>query len=145
MYPTTMPPRFACQMTTDTPSRMYPTHSHETWLDGSGNGNTGVSAGHFHRIRNGQIQPDESDGHTHGMTMLPCGANAPKAITRRDGMLTVPEAGGMMPDGQYRLLGAEGGIQWRVVGMWALAAVFAAGAVVGTIMYVKHRREEAEE
>lgn len=82
-----MPPRFPCQITTQTPSKIYPLHNHGAWIDKDGNGNTDVDAGHFHRVRNFKLIADQSDGHTHQLTTLPCGAGAP---------ITVPRDGQMM-------------------------------------------------
>lgn len=88
VYPTTLPPTFPCQQTMRTSSRAFPIHNHDAWLDREGDGNTGVDAGHFHRIRDGRVLPDLTDGHTHEMTDLPCGAGGAHQFTRNDGPVT---------------------------------------------------------
>jgi hypothetical protein len=50
--------------------RLYPIHVHHAFVDGVGAGTTSISVSHFHRVVNGQILPDESDGHTHGLTNI---------------------------------------------------------------------------
>jgi hypothetical protein len=99
-YPRTLPPRFPCQLTTETTSRVYPTHQHDAWMDKEGNGNTDLDAGHFHRIRGGKVHPDPTDGHTHELTMLPCGAGAPQTVARESAM--VPQ--------HYTFAGADAGV-----------------------------------
>jgi hypothetical protein len=76
LYQTTAPPKFVCQLTTRDGGRlgMYPIHLHSAFMDVHGEGATDVIASHFHRIRNGRVLPDPSDGHTHRLTGLPCGA-----------------------------------------------------------------------
>lgn len=75
VYPTTDPPRYPCQLTSKcVESRLYPLHEHNAYVDREGNGTTDVVASHFHRVRGGRILPDESDGHEHRLTGLPCGA-----------------------------------------------------------------------
>lgn len=81
VYPTTAPPRFACALTTRTQlaqrpgaRTIYPIHDHSAFVDKDGNGNTDTVASHFHRVINGRVMPDESDGHTHSLSNLPCGA-----------------------------------------------------------------------
>lgn len=71
---TTMPPRFPCRLTTQVTSRMYPVHDHTAWVNADGDGTTAVTASHYHRIVGGRVLPDQSDGHTHNLTSLPCGA-----------------------------------------------------------------------
>ena len=85
VYPTGQPLAFTCQLTTRAGGRIYPMHEHGSWLDKDGNGNTDLDAGHFHRVRGFKIYPDESDGHSHEMTMLPCGASAPRTVGRARG------------------------------------------------------------
>jgi hypothetical protein len=53
---------------------MYPIHDHCAFVDRQGDGVTGVDASHFHYVRGGKVKPDSSDGHTHNLTGLPCGA-----------------------------------------------------------------------
>lgn len=91
-YPSTQPPKFPCQLTSRNAGRMYPIHNHSAFLDREGNGNTDVDAGHFHRVRGFRVLPDPSDGHTHELTMLPCGDGAPWP-TGREGPLQLGAAG----------------------------------------------------
>lgn len=119
-------------MTTEVPARLYPVHKHGAWVDGDGNGNTDVSSGHFHRISGFRIQPDPSDGHTHDMTMLPCGWGQPHSIGRE----------GTMP----LQLGAADGEQLQplpfVPHRMSLAplvvgALLAAGVVIGGVLLLR--------
>ena len=137
-YPTGFPLKFPCQMTTRTAARLYPMHEHGSWLDADGNGNTDVAAGHFHRVRGFKVTPDPSDGHTHEMTMLPCGAGAPHTVGRRgpimsaDGTyLTVPR--------QIDLMGPSvpGGLpSW----VWWVGGLAVAGIVAAVIWH--HVKED---
>ena len=86
-YATTLPPPFPCQMTTRTASKSYPIHYHGAWINAAGDGNTDVDAGHFHRVRNGRVLADQTDGHTHDLTMLPCGAGGAHPMSRNQGPL----------------------------------------------------------
>lgn len=80
--PSTLPPTFAPALTSQTrPARpgartIYPIHEHCAFVSGKGEGTTTVVASHFHRILNGRILPDASDGHTHDFTGFSCGAGA---------------------------------------------------------------------
>ena len=131
VYPSTQPPPFTCQLTTQAAGRVAPMHTHGTWLDGEGNGNTDVAAGHFHRVRGGVVQPDQSDGHTHAITMLPCGASGVRNISR---------------DGQMIQLGADGQPVSSMVmppskrispWVWGIGAVVIVGVVVGAVMLLR--------
>jgi hypothetical protein len=82
VYPTTLPPGFPCELTSRDAGKMYPIHDHGAYLNADGDGTTDVTAGHYHRVRGGRVLPDESDGHTHRLTGLPCGAGA---VSRRPG------------------------------------------------------------
>ena len=76
-YPTTAPPPFPPRVTTPTivhGRTIYPIHDHCAFINVNGEGVTDAVASHFHRVRNGRILPDQSDGHTHNATSLPCGA-----------------------------------------------------------------------
>lgn len=75
VYPTAYPPQFPCRMSTRTPnaSRVYPIHWHGCWVNAQGNGATDADSGHSHVIRGGIVLPDSRDGHTHQITILPCG------------------------------------------------------------------------
>ncbi len=72
--PTSAPPGFPPQMTSRDGGKLYPIHSHCAFINRDGTGTTDVMASHFHRVSNGVIQGDQSDGHTHRLTGLPCGA-----------------------------------------------------------------------
>lgn len=56
---------------------MYPIHDHCAFVDRRGDGKTDVAASHYHNVRGGSVLPDQSDGHTHRLTGLPCGAGVP--------------------------------------------------------------------
>jgi len=71
---TTAPPAYAPQLTTRASGRLSPVHDHSAFLDFEGNGVTDVVASHFHRVKYGKVQVNDSDGHTHGLTGLPSGA-----------------------------------------------------------------------
>ena len=48
--------------------KLYPVHVHKAFVDEKGYGTTSIDVSHFHRIIDGRILPDESDGHDHGLT-----------------------------------------------------------------------------
>lgn len=72
--PQMFPERQPCLLTNRSAGRLYPVHVHHAYVDRDGNGTTSISCSHFHRVRGGVILPDESDGHDHGLTNVPCGA-----------------------------------------------------------------------
>lgn len=72
--PTTAPPRFPLQLTTKRAGTLFAIHQHQAAVDKNGNGTTDVVENHFHRVVDGRVLPDESDGHTHKLTGLPSGA-----------------------------------------------------------------------
>ncbi len=82
VYQTTQPPGFPPQLTTVTKppegrpdaASLYPLHNHQAFVNAQGDGTTDVAAGHYHHVRDGRVQPDLSDGHTHELTGLPSGA-----------------------------------------------------------------------
>lgn len=74
IYPSAGPPRLVCHLTTRDKAKLYPVHEHDAFIDRHGNGVTTATASHFHRIVNGRVLADQSDGHTHRLTRLPCGA-----------------------------------------------------------------------
>lgn len=128
-----MPPRFPCQMTSESQGRTYPTHSHGAWIDKEGNGNTDLDSGHFHRVRGFKVYPDASDGHTHELTMLPCGAGAPQTVARESALVpqhyqygTLAGAGpGMLPEGHkpgigVYIVGAIVSIGMIAAGVWLM-------------------------
>lgn len=69
MFPQTYP----CRLTTRGWGKLYPAHAHNAYPDKDGNGNTSISVSHYHKIKDGRILPDESDGHTHEITNILCG------------------------------------------------------------------------
>lgn len=73
LYPTTLPAPFGCKLTTRNAGKLYPMHDHSAFINSEGTGNTAVDASHFHRVIGWKVIPDESDGHTHQLTRLPCG------------------------------------------------------------------------
>jgi hypothetical protein len=71
------PPAFPSQLTSRcVDTKLYPIHDHQAFVNRNGEGVTDVVASHFHRIRDGRVLPDASDGHTHYLTGLPTGAGA---------------------------------------------------------------------
>lgn len=82
--PSTLPPPFPPQLTSITKppegrpyaKSYYPLHNHQAFVDGKGNGTTDVAASHYHRVKDGRVLPDASDGHYHELTGLPSGAGA---------------------------------------------------------------------
>jgi hypothetical protein len=72
--PSTAPPRFVPQLTNKRAGKLFGLHQHRAFIDKDGNGTTDVVDSHFHRVRDGRVLPDESDGHTHNLTGLPAGA-----------------------------------------------------------------------
>lgn len=122
-------------MTTQDPARLYPLHNHGAFLNKEGNGNTDVSAGHYHRVSGFRVRPDLSDGHSHEMTMAPCGWGAPHTVGR---------------DGEMQLqLGAANDTQLAPVqhGLvqppklsvwpWVLGAVMVSGLVIGGVILMR--------
>ncbi len=69
MFPQTHP----CRLTNRGWGKLHPVHVHNAYPDAQGNGNTSISVSHYHRIVGGRVLPDESDGHTHGITNVLCG------------------------------------------------------------------------
>ena len=137
-YPTGQPLAYPCQMTTRTAARMYPMHQHGAWLDKDGNGNTDLDSGHFHRVRNFKVLPDESDGHTHELTMLPCGAGAPRT-TGREGPI---QDTGLVAIGGTDMVVMQGasagsGFPWKLV----IGTVVVVGIAVAGYMMYKHGQE----
>lgn len=128
-YASTQPPGFPCQITTQNPARLYPLHHHGAWLNAEGTGNTDLSSGHFHRVVNGRVQPDPSDGHTHQLTMLPCGAGAPRTIGPNGEMpltLMGPADAAPVPVPIHK--------QPPSMLPWVVGAVLVAGLVIGGVL-----------
>jgi hypothetical protein len=143
VYARPLPPGFPCQQTTTNTGKNVPMHKHGAWLNAEGTGNTDVDSGHYHRVRDFKVQPDPSDGHTHALTMLPCGAGAP----RTTGQELVPVGVAVdLPDGTYVVQVQGAGSDkpfwtpWKIVGALALAT----GLVVGGVM-LYHRYQELAE
>lgn len=74
VYPSAGPPKDTCKLTTRNAGRVYSMHEHSAYIDKHLNGVTSADQSHFHRVVEGRVLPDESDGHTHVLTRLPCGA-----------------------------------------------------------------------
>ena len=136
-YASTLPPTFPCQLTTDSFGKTYPMHNHGAWLNATGDGNTDVDAGHFHRVRGFKVLPDQSDGHTHELTTLPCTAGAARP-TGRNGPLQGSETA-LLASGPVEIMGSPPAIpRWvAIVGGLALA-----GIVIGTIVYFVRKDDE---
>ena len=115
---------------------MYPVHQHGAFLNPAGTGNTDVSSGHYHRVSEFRVQPDPSDGHTHQLTMLPCGWGAAQT-TGRDGPMPQFQLG----DGGTDLVPA----QQRMVALapkismlpWVIGAVVVSGLVIGGVLLLR--------
>jgi hypothetical protein len=69
MFPQTHP----CRLTNRGWGKLHPVHVHNAYPDAQGNGNTSISVSHYHRIVDGRVLPDESDGHTHTISNILCG------------------------------------------------------------------------
>lgn len=139
VYAAPLPPRFPCQQTTQDPGKLYPVHNHGAWMDRQGNGTTDVDSGHYHRVRRFKVVQDQSDGHTHQLTMLPCGAGAAQTVGRDGAIATIPSpsaAGGY----NGTMLAAPEPFHirpWMVV----VGAVVVLGAVVGAVIYFNREQE----
>lgn len=134
VYATTMPPRHPCQMTTDAAGRIYPMHHHGAWIDKHGNGNTDLDAAHWHYVRDFKVEPDPRDGHTHELTMLPCGAGGARPVERPSAMVPQTYSYGsqfagagpsMLPKGRppsvgVILLGAVISLGVTIAGLWMI-------------------------
>ena len=114
---------------------MYPLHNHGAWLNKEGSGNTDVDAGHYHRVVNFRVQADPSDGHTHELTMLPCGAGAAQT-TGRDGPMTSLQGS----DDLVTFLGAAEPPKFSLL-PWLVGAVVVSGLVIGGVMLMRSDEE----
>jgi len=116
---------------------MYPVHNHGAFLREDGNGNTDVAAGHFHRVVNFRVQADPSDGHTHEMTMLPCGVGAPHT-TGRNGPIQALQPGlnglGDLAPTPTALPPTRPGFS---VWPWVVGAVVVSGLVIGGVLLMR--------
>ncbi len=116
----------ACQLTSQASGKMYPMHNHGAWIDESGEGNTDVDAGHFHRVKDFRVLPDLSDGHTHDLTGLPCGAGAPNLpVAAPNQRMMIRGA-----NGEIMMMGPppDTGLPWGwIIGGVVVAAAVAAG------------------
>lgn len=82
LRPSTLPPPFPPQLTSITKApenrptapAYYPLHNHQAFVDQGGNGTTDVACSHYHRVVDGKVLPDASDGHYHELTGLSSGA-----------------------------------------------------------------------
>lgn len=119
---------------------MYPIHSHGAWLNADGTGNTDVDSGHYHVVKEFRVQADPSDGHTHQITTLPCGAGAARWTHRGDAL--APYNGNELRGGptEIQLMGPD-----TRRALWIGLGIAVAGAlVVGGIMYYRHSHEYDE-
>lgn len=127
-----------CQLTTQVTGKMFPMHNHGAFIDENGDGNTDVDAGHFHRVKGFRVMPDESDGHTHELTGLPCGAGAPNLQVASPGerMMMVRGANGEM----VQMMGAPPpGVSWG----WIIGgAVLAIGLAAGLYFFLREPGED---
>lgn len=142
VYPTGMPQPFPCQLTTRVAGKSFPIHNHGAWLNAQGNGNTDVDSGHFHRVRGFKVLPDESDGHVHEMTMLPCGAGDPRATGREGPLPGYASDGSMVPIQQMQMMGAGAGMSvptW----VWWVGGLVVVGAIVGAVVMYRRGHEES--
>ena len=135
VYSTTQPAGYPCQMTTQTPSEAYPLHNHGAFLDGRGNGSTDVSSGHWHRVEGFHVLPDEKDGHTHDLTMLPCGWGAPHN-TGRSGPLAV---GPGLGESYLTVLGDNAMISKLSLKPLLIGALAVSGLLVGGVILMRSR------
>lgn len=125
-----------CQLTTQVSGKMYPMHNHGAWLDENGEGNTDVDAGHYHRVKNFRVLPDESDGHTHELTGLPCGAGAPNLpVAAPDQRMMIRGA-----DGELVMMGAPP-VQ-RSIWPWVVGGVVVVGLAVGLYFFLRNPGED---
>lgn len=133
VYPTTQPPGFPCQITTRDAGKSTPIHQHGAWLNAEGDGNTDLDSGHFHRVRGFRVMPDESDGHTHNLTMLPCGVGAARRIGHEGQLISQPV---MM--GDVQLMDSPKSTKvW-----WILGGLAVVGLVIGGICLYRANQED---
>lgn len=113
---------------------MYPVHHHGAWLNKDGNGNTDLSSGHFHRVREFQVQADPSDGHVHQLTTLPCGHGQPRTVGRDGQMqLQLGDGGTQLAPVQQQIMRAPQLSMWP----WVAGAVMVTGLVIGGILLMR--------
>lgn len=141
MYPTGMPQPFPCQLTLRSAGKNVPMHEHGAWLNAQGNGNTDVASGHYHRVRGFKVLPDPSDGHTHGLTTLPCGAGEPRNTGREGPMTGYGSDVSLVPMRGTLMAGAGGGMgipKW----VWVVGAVVVVGAIAAAVVMAKRAGDE---
>lgn len=142
VYATTQPTPFPCQLTTDDGGTRHPMHKHGAFLNKAGDGNTDMSSGHIHRVRNFKVIPDLTDGHTHELTTLPCGTGMPRATARNGpvamllGEAETPEIRAQLERLRIQTLESNYAHQKRMVG-WAvgLGVLAVVGVVVTAIVF----------
>ena len=143
VFPTTQPPGFPCSMTTREAGKTYPLHYHSAFLNPAGDGNTDVDSGHYHRVRDFRVLPDESDGHTHQLTTLPCGVGQPQSVGR-EGQTIAPyvDERGMryMQMADAGALAPTSNLKW-----WLLGGAVVAGLVIGGVVLYHHMQEDEGE
>ncbi len=136
VYPTTQPAGYPCQMTTQTPSEVYALHNHGAFLNRTGRGSTDVQAGHWHSVEGFHVMPDEKDGHTHELTMLPCGWGAAQT-TGREGPLGV---GAGLGESYLTVLGGDSFISKISLKPLLIGALAVSGLLVGGAILMRSRK-----
>lgn len=126
-----------CQLTSQVSGKMFPMHNHGAFIDENGDGNTDVDAGHYHRVKGFRVLPDESDGHTHDLTGLPCGAGAPNLPVAAPGQRMMMRGS----DGELVMMGAppDKGLPWG----WIIGGtLLAVGVVAGLYFFLREPGED---
>ena len=125
-----------CQLTSQVSGKMFPMHNHGAFIDENGDGNTDVDAGHYHRVKNFRVLPDESDGHTHDLTGLPCGAGAPNLPVAAPGQRMMMRGS----NGELVMMGAPP--EQKSIWPWVIGGVVAVGLAVGLYFFLREPGEE---
>ncbi len=127
-----------CQLTTQVTGKTFPMHNHGAFIDENGDGNTDVDAGHYHRVKGFRVLPDESDGHTHELTGLPCGAGAPNLPVAAPSERMVMVHGA---NGETVMMMAPPPAQ-HSVWPWVVGGLLVVGAAVGLYFFLREPGEE---
>jgi len=124
-----------CQITSQVSGKMFPMHNHGAFIDENGDGNTDVDAGHYHRVKGFRVLPDESDGHTHDLTGLPCGAGAPNLPVAAPGNRVMMRGS----DGEVVMMGAP---EQKSIWPWVVGGVVVVGLAVGLYFFLREPGED---
>jgi hypothetical protein len=126
-----------CQLTSQVSGKMFPMHNHGAFIDQNGDGNTDVDAGHYHRVKDFRVLPDLSDGHTHELTGLPCGAGAPnfEAVSPAQRMVAVPGWNGT----DLQMMGAP---EQRSIWPWVVGGLILVGVAAGLYLFLREPEEK---